>query len=396
AEARSVVVSSTSKSPGTQSLVPSPDTATLTWTRPATADLPALHLTVTVRRDASNAPFEVVSGVLSRGGQTFAHLYLGGLIYLPPSKTTLAWGGAHTFLVHPPASPHASIPHGFGHATASIAPATGVLKLTGQLADGAPLTASLRPSTLRGYVLWATPYGSRLDSFLGGYLATQPHPDLSGRLQVPDNVSPPTWKKAALPPSTKASSQDKSYRAGFGPLTVPVSLEPWLPPVAAKPAKGSTPAIPAITLADRLGLATASLGLDYLPPPDAAFTEAQIDGLPASLGLTVAGKPILPLVNPAKFALTLNPTTGAFSGSFFLTDTVPAPTQKDLAATKSFPRKVSFSGVLRHRQPIDLTDITSEVVAPTVPVGQGFFLLSALPDPASTEQLSGEIRFTAP
>lgn len=308
-------------------------------------------------------------------------------------KSPSPWKGSYT-LALPVLSDNSLIeetyPHGTGHASATI-DAKGVLKLTGKLADGVKLTASASTDANGTYRVFARPYGKHIFSPFVGPLRLQPHPDAdrAGLYHIPvDGDSRLYWSKGF--PITKSSAEP--YRDGFGPIELSVALDPWLPPVKAKAATKTTPAVPAITLADRLGLvtdttsATAAFGLDYLPPPPAALTETQIDGLPAALALTSAGKPVLPSPNPAKFALTVNPATGAFSGSFVLTDTIPAPTPQNSEATKLHPRKVSFSGILR-QPPSGETD---------APLGQGFFLLPALPEAASPEQLSGEIRLLAP
>jgi hypothetical protein len=174
---------------------------------------------------------------------------------------------------------------------------------------------------------------------------------------------------------------DKSYRAGFGPLGVEVSLDPWLPP-----ATKASGAIPAGTLAQRLNLATnvtSSGALNIAHGPDALDLGARETLLPAAATLSPAG--VLTATNAAATAWTIKitPTTGAFTGTFTLRD--PAPTQTKPSATVD--RKVTFSGVLR-QAPSGDPDVAA-----------GFFLLPGFPVPkgsAPTEQPSGEIRFSVP
>ena len=310
------------------------------------------------------------SARLSRGDALLGTTEAGLRIFTPAPKETLSWAGAHTALFATPAplAPDSAhpCPHGAGHALAAI-DAKGNLKLTGKLSDGQPLTATLAPGPAGDYRLFAQPYAGRTGSYFAGALPFEPRADLPGRrhLAAPDAVRL-VWAKAPSP----AKPPDRACRAGFGPLEVAASIEPWLPPAAATP------------LASRLGLgaAPALFGIDYLPPPAAPLTSAQLDSLPGSLPLALNGKPILPLPNPAGFALTLAPATGAFTGTFLLFDQLSPPPAKPLA------RKVSFSGVLR--QP----------AAPEsgLAVGGGFFLLPALPGSASDEALSGGIRFSIP
>ena len=93
--------------------------------------------------------------------------------------------------------------------------------------------------------------------------------------------------------------------------------------------------------------------------------------LPTALGLSPsqAVSVTTPAANTTKWKTTLNPTTGAFTGSFELLD----GTQK---------RSVGFSGVLR--QPSDASDTT---------IGEGHYLLPPL---VGSEQLTGELIFSRP
>ena len=410
AEAKPVVISSTSKSPGTTPLVATMQEATLTWTRPATAALPPLNLTITIKRNVSDHPFAVITGALTLSDQSFAQIGLSDRIYVPPAKTNLTVAGAHTFIISPPTTPEDSPPEdsamntvspgtlshpkGFGHGTGSISPTSGVLTLTGQLADGARLTASLKPTNFRGYVLWATPYGTRLDSYFGGFLVTQPHPRLPGRLYAPGNIAPPTWKKAALPSTTRPSAQDKTYRSGFGPLTVPFTLDPWIAPTPAAPARGANPARPAESLPQLLGLTysntdAASLALAYLPDDldlgeSASTLTASLDVSAATAAKLTASTP-----NPRAFKLTsFNPKTGAFAGSFTLSD--PSST-----SSKPILRPVTFSGVLRQPPEIETDPLfdTGPIFFANPILGAGHFLVPDLLS-KTAEQLSGGLLLT--
>lgn len=296
-----------------------------------------------------------------------------------PVPTALAqgWAGAYTLSMENNLGYVSGRPAGQGQAAAKIS-TKGALTLAGRLGDGKKFTASAACDTAHAYHLFVRPYGQRAQSYLFGRLAPQSHPDLPDRryLNAEDMKDYLLWAKAAGP--------DTNYRDGIGQTILVVALDPWLPPAAAKKATKTAPAQPAVSLAARLRLApeassgAAPFGLDYLPATDAPFTAAQLEGLPASLLLAANGKPILPKPNPAKLALSVNPATGAFSGSFVLSDQV-----KPLPA-KPATRTVSFFGTLR-QTPVQSGDPV---------IGTGVFLLPGLTKNAP--QSSGEIRFTIP
>ncbi|MBC8011091.1 MAG: fibronectin type III domain-containing protein [Burkholderiales bacterium] len=314
----------------------------------------------------------------------------GARLYTPTDKQAPAWAGTHTFLLSDPLvldeNDSRPLPLGSSHATATIASGGG-LTLKGRLADGTPLTASAKLDVALRYRLLVKPYAKRLDSFLSGPLLLAPHPDQArfpGRLHAPEDVNLLVWAKTALPDTTKPSAQDKTYREGFA-VDALAGLDPWLPPVVAQKATKTSPARPTIPLAQRLDLPTDETGAaPFFIAYDAHvyLGESEYD-VPAEAVLALNNR-VSTADNPVKWTLTMTPATGAFSGSFVLTDTIPAPTVKNPDATKSVPRKVTFSGVL------------SQADAPDQAIGYGHFLLPALPDAASTEQASGEIRLLAP
>lgn len=78
----------------------------------------------------------------------------------------------------------------------------------------------------------------------------------------------------------------------------------------------------------------------------------------------------LPAANTTKWKTTLTPTTGLFTGSFELADTLPKP------------RVVNFSGVLR--QPATVPDSL---------IGDGHY---ELPPTTGSEKTTGEIMFLRP
>ena len=376
-ETKTITIASSAKSPGTTAFVGSPDlaNAAATWTRNAPGR-DALSLALTVSADDS------LTGSLDRNGEPFATLAFGARQRIFAKGQTAPGAGANTLVLHPAYNLFADgpLPGGAGFATAPIAASTGVLTLKGSTADGARFTASLKPTLASTYLLWVNPYGTRTESFLAGALPLQAHPETSrfpGRAYIPRDAGLLTWQKVALPSNTATSKLDKSHRAGFGPLGVDVSLDPWLPP-----ATRAAGLIPAGTLAQRLGLA-ADGALTLSHGPEDLDLGARETLLPVAATLSPSG--VLTATNAAATAwkIKITPTTGAFTGSFTLRD--PAPTATKPSATVD--RKVAFSGVLR-QAPTDETE-----------VGAGFFLVPGLPVPKGTppaEQPSGEIRFSAP
>lgn len=356
---------------GTLSLDDEEDTATIDLNLPNTS--PALRLTLALPLLGE------FSATLSTGETTLGTATDGVRIFTPGPKEKLRWAGAHTLILSDPAPADSttgsalpapgSFPLGAGHATATI-DAKGNLKLAGKLGDGQALTATLAPGPSGDYRLFAQPYPKRAASYLGGALPLASHPSLPERRHLPASAGVRlAWAKAPSP----TKPLDASYRSGFGPLAVSAVIEPWLPPSAATP----------LNIRLSLGSAPASFALDYSVPEGTPLSSAQLASLPTTLPLAANGKAVLPAAsaNPAKFALTFSPATGAFSGSFILSDQItPAPAKPTL-------RTVKFTGILLQPPAPPATG------APTT-IGAGFFLV---PDLVKTaEQPSGEIRLAIP
>ena len=303
----------------------------------------------------------------TRDGAALGSALDGKKLLVLVKPATLSYTGAHTLRLAP-ATGGAVMPAGSGHATAKVN-ANGSLAIVGKLADGTTLTATLASDREAGYRLFALPYKVRPGSYLAGKFNLLPQPDLPGRRHVSQaSGTLLLWAKAG-------KATDTSYRDGFGtvggPLETQLTIDPWLPPVAAKGAA------PAVTLAQRLGLAGSALGVVH-----GTIDSTSAIGLPTSvsLGSNHAVTILLPVTSPLNatgWKVTLVPSTGAFTGSFLL---------KDEVAGKPAPRPVKFSGVLRQTPSAELGGI----------VGAGHFLLPALPGAASNEMVSGEIRFVRP
>ena len=260
-----------------------------------------------------------LTGAVTRDEQTFATLAPGARLYVPAARTTAPWTGTHTVVLLPAANLFADgpLPSGSGHASAVI-DAKGALKLTGRLADGTTLTGTFLPDASGTYRLFVNPYGTRAESFLAGALALQAHPDTgrfpSPRYYIPADAGLLVWQKAPSP----AKPLDRSYRDGFGPLAVSVALDPWIAPSTAA-------TLPQLLGLAESGTASATLALTYLP--EGLDLGESASTLPASLAVSAAtaAKLTVPLPNPRAFKLSsFNAKTGAFSGTFSLSDQVNA------------------------------------------------------------------------
>jgi N-acetylneuraminic acid mutarotase len=266
------------------------------------------------------------------------------------STAAVLYAGAHTAVLEPATPAGVGVPEGAGWATAKI-DTKGVMTLTGRLGDNAAFTSALSPDTASnpGYRLFAQPYlAARKDSYVGGKFSLAAHPIHSNRRYL--EAAALTWSKLGLP-------TDATYRAGFGPVSTVLMIDPWLAPKTTAPT---------ISLAQRLGLPGTSFNVSH-----SATGSASNGDLPTRLNLSATNvvSVLLPLANLTKWkTLTFLPTTGTFTGSFELTDAIKRP--------------VTFSGVLR--QP---------ATTPDTLIGNGHYLLPPL---TGTEKTTGELMFTRP
>lgn len=345
----------------------------------------AVSLAGTVDTDSSNERATGTATVTSKAGSTYDITFTTPLVGMGtaganrnavtlgsaadlrkrlalPKGQTVSYSGAHTAHMQPATPAGVNAPAGAGWSTASIS-ATGVLTLAGRLGDDTSFSATLEADAESnpGYCFFSQPYTpARTGSYMGGKFALLPHPDISGRRYVPGvNL---IWSKAAR-------LADVSYRAGFELLTSVFTLDPWLPPVAA------TRTVPATTLPQRLGL-PASGGAFAVQ--HTATASAAHGNLPTTLAMSSTGTvsvtaPVTVPANSTKWKATIKPSTGYFYGSFELID-------------DPHKRPVSFTGVLR--QPAS--------TSPDAAIGDGHYLLPALPGVASNEKVTGEILLERP
>jgi hypothetical protein len=333
---------------------------------------------------------DILTADLERNGEPFLSAVDGSRLFTQPTvagrKQPAPWIGAHTLVLRNPLpldeSDARALPLGAGHASASIA-ATGVMTLTGKLADGTTLTTTAKADADGVYRVFARPYARRLQSVVAGELALEAHPDQTrfrNRFFVGAGDSSLIWTKAALP---STGTQDKAYRAGFE-ARVQAVLDPWLAP-SARVATINGVSVPAGTLVQRLGLAelataASSVATTFVLEDESALG-ARAAFLPATLNLSALGAftvpaPLPVAVNNPAFTLRVTPTTGAFTGSFTLSD-IPAGT------TRAVVRKVTVSGTLRQGPESE-----------TATLGHAHFLLDPVVGDTSTEQVSGELQLS--
>lgn len=238
-----------------------------------------------------------------------------------------------------------ALPEGYGYATATIA-TNGRLTLTGKLADGRPITATLSPDLFNGYRWFSRPYAAGDNFFAGGFVlnATDEEP---ARYQVTENDQQTlVWKKSP-------QAGDKAYPGGFDPCNVTLSMQPWVPPTAT------------VKLATRFGFTETPAGLSAQIDLSSA-TDSQLAWLPPGFVLNAGNKITTAADTPGfsakSWRFVPNFKTGRFTASLFLANTV---SEDGLRATG---RTVAIEGVM-------LQDVD-------VPI-RGFFLLPDASTPAT-------------
>jgi len=297
-----------------------------------------LNLTISV--------FGELSAEVRRNGVLIATATDGIRLRDKIKGATVPQAGAYTGEMELGQSAGPNDPSAPGWTTAKV-DAGGTMAMTGRLGDGTVFTASL-PADLRGgYRFFGQPYRpARAGAHVGGLWALAPHPITSGRWKL--DGAELTWAKAAR-------DLDTSYRAGFGPLTLALSMHPWQ-------SSSKTEAL------------TQLLGVDQWAvsySPTGSASESSLPNLVA-LNNNNTFQVLAPVTSPAnirRWTSRVNPATGAFTGSFELLDV----TQK---------RKVNFSGVLRQGNDVQMSQ-----------QGRGHFVLPPLKGAVIQENQTGDIRF---
>jgi hypothetical protein len=299
-------------------------------------------LSFTVKAATVDATLKVV------GGATLGTAVDGVKV----ATTSIDWAGTYTLAFDAPAllnnADAPPIPAGSGYASVNIA-SNGVMTITGKNADGTPLTASLASDSTATYRLYAKP-NTGIGSYVAGWLVMSERATDLGvyHADAGDNQD--------LYWGLTASSKNTAYRDGFGPLGLTARMEPW--------ANLFAPTLQIDSLAG-----TGIFGVN-ITGAGISNSGGNTNQLPTSLQLMLGGQIGLTSANLSGWSVNVNTSTGVYTGSFTVTDTLT--------------RKVSFSGVM-----LQLPDDDT-----TFKFGQGFFLL-----PSTVKKgpaLSGAIEFVIP
>ena len=315
-----------------------------------------------------------------------------------------AYAGDYTFgMMLPDGSPligDTQVPQGAGFGIFKVISA-GTFTLTGRTADGETLTGSYWIGPNGEFFIFQTFYTTTIKGSILGELqieaaALNENNDIFGDLTQ------------VRPPNGAAPTAARTYRSGFGTtLTVsgvaPTTVTQPVPFVAV----GGRYIAPPVTGTVFMGLTAATdpnrnaeliFSEDGVPPVRGAafpapYTQDVVASRNPNIPVTIAAKSlvIVPKINtvdnPASTTLTPALTSGAFSGKFTLSDSIPRPLQAALV----IPRIVTYQGaVIRVR--------TSAIGDPRVVqrFGIGYFLIDQLPPnattlPTTTPRLSGSV-----
>ena len=286
-----------------------------------------------------------------------------------------AAAGAYTMALAPADVPGPNDPSGSGYAAVTI-DAKGLLKMTGKTADGTAFTASLPAGPNERYVAFLNPY-KRVDSFLAGKIKlTQVGGGGNGYHMVAAETGYDfQWKKASLLPKTT----DKSYRAGFGPIDLFVSIEKWtLPDAKTKQ-----------TLAQVLGTQDFQFDFDLFGA-DLDLVNKYLGMIPKKLTVDAKGN-LVPVYGDA-FAPSdlkewakiwtgkVDPKTGIYTGTLTLSDLVDLDGVANKVPIKFIKRKLAIAGILFN------------VNNPEIPRAFGFFTLPPI-DPKTELIKAGGFEF---
>ena len=252
---------------------------------------------------------------------------------------TPTYAGNYTFALVTPFNP--DWPYGFSTGTLTVTSA-GSVTWTLQPADGTPAIKGTTTLSADGNMPLFAPIKTPAGSFLGFFSLppkSMPASSITGAV---------SWLRG---PTTSAAYANSS---GFGPIPMGI-----LGGLYTAPASGS--------LIFGIPAGAGNLNLDFGDPGLDLGSQASVLG---SFTVTLAGgnKIVTPAVNPVALKVTLNASTGTFSGTFVLTDpslTKPGATVK---------RTGKFSGVILLQRDF----------------GAGFFVLPPIPGSGNVT-LSGSL-----
>lgn len=265
------------------------------------------------------------------------------------TQNTPAWAATYSIVLNDAVAPvvNASLdpaPQGTGYGLGKIDAKNANLAFKGYLGDGAKLTASLAPAEDASFRWYGKPYKN--GGAFGGWISLS---------AIANGVAPYRINGVAdslLYWTKSPSSKDKSYRAGFGVLSLSATGYVWTPPAG--------------SLATSLGL-DAQTGAAAVVFTSDNLPDADLPLVPSSVRLEKTTTVLEPVANATKFTLKAD-LKGGFNGGFMLSD----------------GRKATLRGALLQRPG----------VAAGMVVGEGYFTIP----PATTggEITTGQIQLTAP
>lgn len=285
-----------------------------------------------------------------------------------PIRKASAFKGLHSFVMEKANVNDTTAPDGFGYGRFTVDEATGLLTITGRLADGSAISCTTFVSE-NGEVLF---YQSTHDGYASmlGKLVIAP-----GATAADNTVtSTLTWLKNSVLTATNAALRNKIYMSGFGLQDISVAGSAYLPPAPGQRVMG----LPAVTAPATNSLLDFTLGSLAQPGDGPEFDQVLRIANPSPTGLTNTATPGTPLMHGLKI-LTFNAPTGEFIGEFTIN-----------GATTALTRKATFNG-----------QIVRIIGTTTTTRGYGYHLLLKLPAAGQTnlnlsDFLSGQVELREP
>lgn len=306
---------------------------------PRTAPLPPLNLTLTFTGSLNSVSATLSNGSASAAGEGRRHIWT--------STSATAYAAAYNSVVELPLASmnDTAQPLGSGWQQMTISK-SGVVSGTGRTADGMSYTFSGTLWPNGSLPQFAILYTSKTGSITG-----LPRVSLGADLAA-NRVS--GWVEQIK--NGPASSTDRTYRNSIPLLRRDVDGAPWVKPTTLMPVVMELPDAP-----DNADIAFTNGGIESAAQFSDLDQVFRINKTNTTSFKTITGG------NPSAVTMKITATTGLFTGSFTLTDTVSGLVVK---------RPVSFSGImLSHRG-----------------LGFGYFTLNGLsPSSATAPILSGRV-----
>jgi hypothetical protein len=302
---------------------------------------PAL-LTATLRDSADNLLAEATDGAP-----------VGGFTAAQPAAWAGKYNGLLTQVEKIDPGSVLPVPGGDGLIQMSVAAKTGIANVRGRSAEGIPFTATLRGSPDGSYRLAQRAFAGQGGMAAGTFRFSGQLGTILDAYEVPEESGYRIFLKKPEAPTSRI------YPSGYD-VSYLLTVMPWVKPTSTS------------NLLAKLGVDEA-LGV-IIDAPGVSNLDDNPRGLPANLRITATGKVTVTDSNSAKLSLTVNPTTGTFSGSFIVTDPPVPPSVKPVV------RRVPVNGLLLQKQ--------SPYVG--LEIGGGYLLLPPLP--GDTDTISGTFK----